>query len=105
MTAAFFNLWMWLWLVSYALSTIRDTRLAQRAVEEAERKQGFRLLMPLSEPSGTLSTLELPSASEPPDVVHLIVLPNCKEDESILASTLEALLQCVGARNFRVVLA
>jgi hypothetical protein len=95
--AAFFNTWMWLWLVSYALSTIRATREAQRTVAAAEKQEDTELLMPVSDDA------ELGESRT--DVLHLIVLPNYKEDELILAATLEGLAQAVGSKDFRVVLA
>merc|ERR1719329_1512167 len=98
-TSAFFNVWMWLWLVSYSISTIRATRLSQDTVRRTDQQIASQEMKPVRsediENGGSCAQ----------DAVHLVILPNYKEDESILADTLEALSQAIGSKDFRVVLA
>eukprot|EP00928_Gymnodinium_smaydae_P039188 TRINITY_DN26820_c0_g3_i1.p1 TRINITY_DN26820_c0_g3~~TRINITY_DN26820_c0_g3_i1.p1 ORF type:complete len:666 (+),score=57.36 TRINITY_DN26820_c0_g3_i1:65-2062(+) len=91
-TSAFFNVWMWLWLVSYSLFALWGTRVARKATGVG------------SKTSAELSqTHEADTLMDP--AVHLVILPNYKEDESVLAITLEALTEAEGSEKFYVVLA
>ncbi|CAE7604231.1 unnamed protein product [Symbiodinium natans] len=83
------NVAMWLWVVSTAVYCM----LGVDATEEELRKKE----------AGDSSS---PVDSESQDNVrHTIVLPNYKEDESILETTLESLGEARGSRGFIVVLA
>lgn len=97
-TAAVFNVWMWLWFVTYALHTLRGIWASRHAVEEAS----LPALKPTKSPSGP-DHVDLEGASA--SIVHLVVLPNYKEDESIMATTLESLKEAHGSHEFRVILA
>jgi len=46
-----------------------------------------------------------PSASTDSDVVHLVVVPNYREDETMLEQTLESIVQAWGSEGFHVALA
>merc|ERR1719446_1761765 len=82
---------MWLWLVSYALFSLQSTWKSRRTVATAPAASG---------------DIEATAAdADAADVTHLIILPNYKEDASILSSTLTALAQAHGSGAFRIMLA
>jgi cellulose synthase/poly-beta-1,6-N-acetylglucosamine synthase-like glycosyltransferase len=97
-TAAFFNLWMWMWFVRYGLYTLKGIWMTRRAVREPPPHH----VLAMASPAGERSTSK-PEMATP--LTHLIILPNYKEDESIMAETLEALAQAHESSEFRVILA
>lgn len=76
------NVAMWMWIVSNALLCLYGLWL-------------FSRFMPLP------SRIE----DETNNVVHVCVIPNYKEDEEMLAETLQSLAECHLARKIRVMLA
>lgn len=101
-TTAIFNVWMWLWFVSYALSTFLGVRVARRAVE-AEATSADSSCERAFSSQDPVMDVELEAPALP--IVHLVILPNYKEDASIMATTLESLAQTNGSHGFRVLLA
>jgi len=97
-TAAVFNVWMWVWFVSYALHTLRGIWVARRTVQAAAAAPRTERTFSFQDP---VMDVEAPASP----IVHLVILPNYKEDESIMATTLESLAQTDGSHDFRVVLA
>lgn len=97
-TAAVFNSWMWLWFVSYALHTLRGIWVAKRCVETASAPPNAERCFSFQDP-----VIDTEAPATP--IVHLVILPNYKEDESIMATTMQSLAQAEGSRDFRVLLA
>jgi len=98
LTAAIFNLCMWLWFVAYALHTLRGIWASRHAIEDPHVVP----LKPMKSPSGH-DQIDLEAACL--SIVHVIVLPNYKEDEAIMAATLDSLREAHGSHDFRVILA
>jgi len=86
--SAIMNVAFWLWIVSTCIFGILGTWLVQRELEK------FKGVEP--------NTQDRVSCDS---VVHLIVVPNYKEDEEMLAETLEALSEADDSRLFHIVLA
>lgn len=84
--SSIFNVIMWLWLMSYAVMCLLGVREARK-----------RVRAPFT-PSKAI-----PRGPDAP--VHLIILPNYKEDEKMLEQTLQSLTEAQGSEAFRVVLA
>lgn len=101
---AVFNPWMWVWLVSYALFSLQSTWKSRRVVAAA------RVANEAIGDQPTIADVEAAKvhhadAGCASDVVHLVILPNYKEDVSIMTSTLTALGEAKGSSLFRIVLA
>jgi hypothetical protein len=129
--SAIFNTWFWCYMVSSALFSLWGIRRVQTELRLAEKKR--QLSNNFTDGEGRLggaggldatgldasSEVEVggtsidASASGPATVgdveaqsgiTHMIVLPNYKEDEDMLAQTLESLSEAEGSKSFRVVL-
>eukprot|EP00931_Biecheleriopsis_adriatica_P053108 TRINITY_DN3102_c0_g1_i2.p1 TRINITY_DN3102_c0_g1~~TRINITY_DN3102_c0_g1_i2.p1 ORF type:complete len:623 (-),score=124.37 TRINITY_DN3102_c0_g1_i2:55-1923(-) len=90
------NVAMWLWIVSTAIACIDGAYNVQDVLRSVEEPKPAKA----SEVATTGSTQE---SQELPK--HVIVLPNYKEDEEMLAETLQNLQEAKGSKDFIVVLA
>lgn len=86
--SAIMNVAFWLWVVSTCIFGILGTWLVQRELEKANGVE------PNTQDQVSCDSL-----------VHLIVVPNYKEDEEMLAETLGALSEADDSRLFHIVLA
>jgi hypothetical protein len=93
---AIFNLALWLFITTTALFGIAG---AYKVMMEVEQKKA----QPSPEPTKSAFSTRYNVNSD--GVVHLIVLPNYKEDESILDETLTCLQEAEDSRSFYVTLA
>merc|ERR1719162_636514 len=86
------NVALWLWLVSTCIFGILGSFLVQSELKKVK-----------DEVAGTVDE------SSPTDccdsVVHLIVLPNYKEDEKLLDETLQSLHEANDSKMFHIILA
>lgn len=103
--SAFFNVALWLWVVSTAIMSIHAALFKLNDLECGLNQSWNCVSNQDPAPNATLSDGSITSAGNYGDsVVHLIVLPNYGEDESMLAETLQALSEAEGSRLFWVVL-
>lgn len=93
---AILNTWFWLYLVSGAIFSIMGARASNSKIEECDGGEAR---------CRNLDSDVDPNSNVEQAVVHLIVLPNYKEDEEMMAQTLESLTEATGASLFRIVLA
>mmetsp|Transcript_103627 Transcript_103627/g.269932 ORF Transcript_103627/g.269932 Transcript_103627/m.269932 type:complete len:622 (-) Transcript_103627:98-1963(-) len=97
---AVFNVCMWLWIVSAAMFGILGV---DKVYKELEREAD------VSKAPATASTApgqaNPQAADDMRQVTHTIVFPNYKEDEAMLADTLQSLAEALGSEGFVVVLA
>lgn len=104
-TAAFFNVWLWVWLVSYAVTTLWAVTLSRHEMAAEP------LLAPSPPPvllegaTEPVASAVVAAAASAAPVAHLIVLPNYKEDVETMGRTIQALAEAQGADTFRVLLA
>lgn len=109
--SAVLNVSLWLWIVSTCLlgivgSVFVDWQLS--ACDQTERRttNDKLALLNASNNSHVYGSTQTEGNLQGSDsVIHLIVLPNYKEEEAMLAETLESLSQAKDARSFHVVLA
>jgi len=99
---AVMNVTLWLWITTTALLAVAGSFMV---VNELKKRDLVRL--PRDKDKSPFST---PRPDSPTDVdsdgvVHLIVLPNYKEDVGMLAETLSSLNEAEDSHNFLVVLA
>lgn len=93
---AVLNVSMWMWIVSTAIFGIMGSYTV------AELLGHYEML----ERTGQLNDSTSSQGRHPETVVyHAVVLPNYKEEEAMLAETLEALSEAKGSRDLLVVLA
>lgn len=95
MTCAIFNVTTWLWIVTTVLLSIVGVSFMSTALYRAKRRPTHTSVNP-----GCLDGMD--SVDK---VVHLIVLPNYKEDEDMLAETLQSLSEADEHEDFCIVLA
>lgn len=104
---ALFNLALWLWVVTTSLLSIFATCFKLTGLEQMPQK--------ISDPNS--ASILSAGAGESPAVLgdtgsadhgkiikHLIILPNYKEEESMLHETLESYAECEGSESFCIVL-
>mmetsp|Transcript_103543 Transcript_103543/g.221445 ORF Transcript_103543/g.221445 Transcript_103543/m.221445 type:complete len:663 (+) Transcript_103543:138-2126(+) len=119
---AILNSWLWVYLVSSAIFSIIGTRVAFRKMQEYEERRLLREKGSIAKEGSSPADAASSGASQDPElafeaegmdgtlggveeVVHLIVFPNYKEDEAMLAQSLESISEAEGSHTFRVVLA
>lgn len=93
---AVLNVALWLWITTTSLLGIAGSWLVTSELEARER---MRLQKKAPSPSTRLQDADSDS------VMHLVVFPNYKEDESMLAETLASLSEAEDSHQFHVVLA
>lgn len=91
--AAFFNVSLWIWLVSTSIVAIYGTYMTQDALERCKDNPD------------SLDKEAQVGADKLDSVQHVIVVPNYKEEETLLQETLLALSEAEGSKSFRLVLA
>lgn len=102
--SAALNTALWIYLVLAGTFTIIGARRAQRALRAADASLGAPGRVDGSEACPEASaTGDIEKSA--PIVSHLVVYPNYKEDEDMMAQTLESLSEAEGSEHFRVVLA
>jgi len=89
--SAFFNVALWLWVVSTALIGIHAALFKLNNLE---------CCLP-PEPDTATDTGTMASTD---NVVHMIVMPNYKEDEAVLAEALRSLSEAHGSQAFWIIL-
>lgn len=99
---AFFNTSMWIWIMSNALLGLQgvyktSTELANELNNKGIVDKISMLNNQDEEETGTAGTGVQP--------LHVVILPNYKEDEELLGSTLRCLSEASGSQHFWVVLA
>jgi len=92
---AVMNVALWLWITTTSLFGMAGSFLVARELKARERAT-VTDKSPFSTPRNELDS---------DGVVHMIVYPNYKEEESMLADTLASLAESEDAHNFHVVLA
>lgn len=98
---AFLNVAIWIFIVSSAgyaimgMSTCRDLIAHYSDIEEAKLKA----------PSGTWSSDSIDQQEGQDAAIHVVIFANYKEDEAMLAETLQSLSEAKGATKFWAVLA
>jgi len=98
-TCAFMNVFSWLWISGTALLGIAGSIFfTKRQLEAHDNRQPAR---PSASPVRT-EDLEGECVDK---VVHMIVMPNYKEDEDMLAETLQSLSEADDSKSFCIVLA
>mmetsp|Transcript_93622 Transcript_93622/g.190577 ORF Transcript_93622/g.190577 Transcript_93622/m.190577 type:complete len:633 (+) Transcript_93622:3-1901(+) len=97
---AILNTWFWIYLSSSAIFSIVGARSSNYQIEECAEAQGRSSVV-----DGRNLDSDVDPTSNVQVVTHLIVLPNYKEDEDMMAQTLHSLSEATGSRLFRVVLA
>lgn len=95
---AFMNVFSWLWISLTALLGIAGSILFTRRQLEAHRLQDGK------PPVAPIRNADLEGECVD-KVVHMIVLPNFKEDEEMLAETLQSLSEADDSNSFCIVLA
>jgi len=98
-TCAILNTSAWLWIASTAVLSIVGAFFASDALHRYQRQ---RPLSPSEKKKKQAVNLGMDDSDQ---VVHLIVLPNYKEDEGMLAETLQSLSEADDCDSFCVVLA
>lgn len=102
-TVAIFNVGLWLWVVCTALQCIYATLVSMNGLEIGPSNRSAGCIgSPRDESDHEVGTTGGSDFGN--SVVHLIVLPNYKEDESMLADTLRALAEAEASKSFWVVL-
>eukprot|EP00442_Polarella_glacialis_P052661 CAMPEP_0115141342 /NCGR_PEP_ID=MMETSP0227-20121206/59478_1 /TAXON_ID=89957 /ORGANISM="Polarella glacialis, Strain CCMP 1383" /LENGTH=603 /DNA_ID=CAMNT_0002549681 /DNA_START=73 /DNA_END=1885 /DNA_ORIENTATION=+ len=91
---AVLNVSMWLWIVATSTHGIIGSFTVQDQLRRSE-----------AEDFGPLSVSDDSTTESQDDVRHVIVIPNYKEDEDMLAETLESLKEARGSEKFFVMLA
>jgi len=97
--SAFFNVSAWLWLVSTVLLSIVGVSYASDAMQRASIRSPPRSVQQAVQDVDTETEVSVDK------VVHMIVIPNMKEDESMLVETLQSLAEADEAESMCIVLA
>jgi len=109
--SAILNVSLWLWIVSTCIlgiigSIFVDCELWARDQTERRTTNDKLALLDDSNKSQVYGSTQTEGNLQGSDsVIHLVVLPNYKEEEAMLAETLESLAQAKDASSFHVVLA
>jgi len=93
--AAFFNVTLWLWVVSMAVYSIHAAIFKLNDLE----------FCPPPKPNVNVDAVALAENPVQQGVLHLIIIANYAEDERMLAVTLRSLSEAEGSHSFWVVLA
>lgn len=112
--SAFFNVSLWMWAVSMAVTSIYASVFMLQDLELGPLQKATQKLPPPPATCGEAVCNDYSlggcsggtgeSGTGGRGVVHLIVLPNYKEDERMLAETLRSLAEAEDSNNFWIVL-
>lgn len=104
-TCAILNASTWYWLASTVILGITGVIFASEALQRARvRRPRFHLKQSLDSQANVERQVSV-SEDTTDKVMHLIVLPNMKEDEGMLAETLSSLAEADECESFCIVLA